>query len=66
MLKDQGDGPHPNKISPQNCEHHQQSMSDYHKVIPYHYNPSEDKANINNPDKFHFIKLKTSLTRVTM
>ena len=42
MLNDQGDGPHPNKKSTHFCERYQQATSDYKRVIPGRYNPSEE------------------------
>ena len=58
MLKEQGDGPHPNKKSTQTGERHHQATSAYQRVIPGRYNPSGDIANINKLDKLYFIKYK--------
>ena len=53
MLKEQGDGPHPDKKITQSGERHQQVTSEYHRVIPDHYNPLEEESNTNNPSKLH-------------
>ena len=64
MLKDQVDGPHPNKKGTQSSESHHQATSAYQRVIPGHYNPLEKFSNINKLDKYYFIKIKTSVNRV--
>ena len=55
MLKEQGDGPHPNKKFTQCGERHYQATSAYQRFIPGRYNPSGDIANINKLDKLYFI-----------
>ena len=58
MIKDQGDGSYPDKKSTQSGERYQIAKSDKYMVIPGHYNPLEEVANINNSGKLHFTKLK--------
>ena len=41
-------------------------MSDYQRVIPGRYNPSEEVANISKLDKSYYIKNKTSVNRVNI
>ena len=47
MIKDQGDGSYPDKKSTQSGERYQIAKSDKYMVIPGHYNPLEEVANIN-------------------
>ena len=49
----------------QSGDSHQLSKSSTQRVIPSHYNPSEDINNINELDKIHLGKLKKYVTRVT-
>ena len=65
ILRDQGDGPHPNKKSTQFGELHQQATSANQRVIPGRYNPLEYIVNINKLDNLNLKKLKTSITIVT-
>ena len=64
MLREQGDGPHPNKnpCSPVNATTKPRRLSrgSYQAAIT----PSEEVANINKLDKSYFIKIKTSVNRV--
>ena len=54
----------PIKKLAQSGERHHQAMSALRMVIPGHYKPSEEVANMNKLDKSYFIKIKTSVNRV--
>ena len=51
MTNKKGDGLHPNKKIHGKC--HQLSTSAKNMVIPGHYNPLGEEANINKLEKFH-------------
>ena len=56
MLKEQSDGPHPDRKSMQSVKCYQQATSDYQRVIPGRYNSLEEVDNMNEPAKYYFIK----------
>ena len=51
------------KKATQSGERHHQATPDQHRVIPGHYNPSEEVTKISKIYKSYFIKIQTSVNR---